>query len=149
MGAAIVKLQAADGHLDSAKEHPGAAGADVTGGEGLNNPAKGDLGASGVELIGYFDGGFPGMDRPDRAGVEVAEPIAAHGGRLAMEPTGHYVTTFGDHEVLSSAYPLPPPPTRVFGRNGVVSMGWRQGSTVRYIVFNNMEAKFLKTENLG
>jgi hypothetical protein len=42
----------------------------------------------------------------------------------------------------------PPIPPGGFGGNCLFSRRWREGSTVRYIVFKNLEAKFLKTENL-
>jgi hypothetical protein len=41
--------------------------------------------------------------------------------------------------------PLPP---GVFGATLLFSMGWSEGTTVRYIVFRNLEANYLKTENL-
>jgi hypothetical protein len=54
------------------------------------------------------------------------------------------------NEVMRSSLSAPPAPspTRVFGGKPLFSMGWRQGSTVRCIVFNNLEGKFLKRENL-
>jgi len=82
-------------------------------------------------------------------GVVVTEGAAAHGNRLAMEPTGHSVTTFGDHDgPLLRVMGYPPIPSGCFGTNWLFSMGWRHGSMVRTIVFSHLEAKFLKTENL-
>ena len=50
-------------------------------------------------------------------GVVVTEGAAAHGNRLAMEPTGHSVTTFGDHDgpFLGMGYP-PTPSQGVLGK---------------------------------
>ena len=50
-------------------------------------------------------------------GVVVTEDAAVHGRRLAMEPTGHYVTTFGGHEVPFVGMEVPSLPG-VFGQIG-------------------------------
>ena len=44
--------------------------------------------------------------------------------------------------------PSPPSPPRVFGANCLFSTRWRRGSTLKYIAFNNIEGKVLKTWNL-
>jgi len=41
-----------------------------------------------------------------------------------------------------------PPPPGVFGATFLFSMGWSEGTIVKYIVFRNLEAKLLKTEYL-
>jgi hypothetical protein len=66
-----------------------------------------------------------------RAGVEVAEGAAAHGGRLAVEPAGHDLTTFVEHEVLSyTGTGVPPNPPRWV---------WR-----KLPIFNALEAEFYR-----
>jgi len=76
------------------------------------------------------------------AGVEVAEGAAAHGGRLAMESAGHTGTTFGDHEVFSCGYP-----PGCLGQ-AVCFQRVGGGACRKHLFFRNLEAKFLKTENL-
>jgi hypothetical protein len=50
--------------------------------------------------------------------------------------------------LADEALGVPPIPPGVFGTNCLFSTRWRQGSPVKYIVLRNLEAKFMKTENL-
>jgi len=61
-------------------------------------------------------------------GVVVTEGAAAHGNRLAMEPTGHSVTTFGDHDG---------PLLRVMGYPHPLRVFWD-----KLAVFNGLAARF-------
>jgi len=60
-----------------------------------------------------------------------------------MESAGHYVTTFGDHEVLFCGYP----PGGVWG-NFTVFNGLEGGVCCKVHVLRNLEANLLKTEDL-
>ena len=118
----------AGGDLEAVEENSGAAGADVSGGEGLDGSVEDVLSAFAVELAGDWNADLARAGRALGAAMEVTEGASAHGGRLAVESAGHYVPTFVDHEVLSWGYP--PSPSGVFGANCLFSTGWRHGSTV-------------------
>ena len=103
----------------------------MTSGQGLQGSVDDGLSALAVEQLGYCDAGFARANGTLGAGVKVAKRAAAHGGRLAMESTGHDVTTFVDHEVLSCGRRrVPPSLPGVFGTNWLFSILWRQGSGV-------------------
>ena len=50
--------------------------------------------------------------------------------------------------LADEALGVPPIPPGVFGANFLFSTRWRQGSTVSTLFLRNLEAKFMKTENL-
>jgi len=73
----------------------------LPGRKGLQGSVNDGLSAFAVEPVRHCDADFARASGTLGAGVKVTERAAAHGGRLAMEPAGHDVTTFVDHEVLS------------------------------------------------
>ena len=94
------------GFIDGVEELAGAAKTDGAVGHGLRDLIEGSLSAFEIETVGHFDRnqlgtGFLGADGALGAGVEVTGGLAARDGRLAMESTGHDITTLGDHRVLS------------------------------------------------
>jgi len=88
------------------QEDGGAARADAVVGQGLHDLVKSEGAASGAEDGRHLKVCFERAGRargPWRTPVEVAEDAAAHGWRLAVESTGHDVTTFLalGHDVFS------------------------------------------------
>ena len=88
------------GFIDGVEELAGAAKTDGAVGHGLRDLIEGSLSAFEIETVGHFDRNHLGTVFLG-AGVEVTGGLAARDGRLAMESTGHDITTLGDHRVLS------------------------------------------------
>lgn len=87
--------------MDSIEKDGGAAGADLSCGKGLQGLVDEAVSALAVESIRHLNTDLLRASGTFGAGVVVAERASAHGGRLAMEPAGHDVTAFVDHEFLS------------------------------------------------
>jgi hypothetical protein len=85
------------GHLEPLKEDGRSPSAEGSGAKGLQDLVDDEQSAFAVKLVRDFDADFLWTGGGLGTGVVVTEGAAAHGNRLAMEPTGHYVTTFGDH----------------------------------------------------
>jgi hypothetical protein len=83
------------------EQDTGAAGTDVSFGEGFQDAVEEGRCALTVEPGGHLNAGLSRPDGALGAGVEVTESASAHGRGLAMESAGHDVTTFGGHGVRS------------------------------------------------
>jgi len=98
------------------KEHTGTAGADGSAAESCDNLLDDEQRAFAIEPVRDLDADFLGAGGGLGTGVVVAKDGSAHGNRLAMEPAGHYVTTFGDHEVPFLGMGYSPSPSGWFGQ---------------------------------
>jgi hypothetical protein len=78
--------------------------------------------------------------------VHASPPFAERNG---METRGAAMRPGRSRRTSARSIPLRVPlPPGVFGATLLFSMGWSEGTSVRYIVFRNLEANYLKTENL-
>ena len=108
---------------------------------------------SGISMLDSRGRGWP--RGPWGAPVEVTEGAAAHGGRFAVESTGHDVSAFFElgHEACScwhfgNGVPLLPSPQGVNGQFSCFLRVMGQGSPRKSAVLRNFKAEIFKTEIL-